>query len=114
MLNTDIIANQPIQGIAGNLSTHKAAHGKGFFDALRNGHLHFTPTHLIRAQPGRTMVRQRRAQCHSSRRNYLSSRSEKTSIRYIRQYNKSSKTVKAKYFDFMHRITCKTIGAFSH
>ncbi len=71
----DIVADQPpgreIHVIADNLSTHKTQAVRTFLVAHPHVHLHFTPTVLLLAEPGRALVFQDRAPSARPRRVYL-------------------------------------------
>jgi transposase len=106
---TDIVANQPrgkeIHVIADNLSAHKTELVEQFLERHRNVHLHFTPTYsswlnqveLWFAKIERDVI---------ARGVFTSVPDLKRKLmRYIRQYNKTPKSVKWKYFDPTRRIT---------
>ncbi len=105
----DIVANQPrgkeIHVIADNLSAHKSQPVKDFLEAHQRVHLHFTPTYS-------SWLNQVQLWFSKIERDVIA-RGVFTSVpdlrrklmRYIRQYNKSPKTVKWKYFDPSRRIT---------
>lgn len=106
---TDIVANQPrgkeIHVIADNLSAHKSQTVKDFLNAHQKVHLHFTPTYS-------SWLNQVELWFSKIERDVIA-RGVFTSVpdlkrklmRYIRQYNKTPKTVKWKYFDPTKRIT---------
>lgn len=99
-----------IHVIADNLSAHKARHVDAFLAAHGNVHLHFTPTRsswlnqveLWFAKIERDVI---------ARGVFTSVPDLKRKpLRYARQYNKQSKTVKWKYFDPSRRITPESIA----
>ena len=106
---TDIVVNQPrgkeIHVIADNLSAHKTGQVKGFLEAHPKVHLHFTPTYS-------SWLNQVELWFSKIERDVIA-RGVFTSVpdlkrklmRYIRDYNKTPKTVKWKYFDPTRRIT---------
>ena len=110
---TDIVAHQPkrkeIHVIADNLSAHKTKQVRTFLDAHRNVHLHFTPTYsswlnqveLWFAKIERDVIARGVFTSVSDLKRKL--------MRYIRQYNKTPRTVKWKYFDPSRRITSGSI-----
>jgi transposase len=106
---TDIVASQPankeIHVILDNLSAHKTDRVKSFLAEHPQVHMHFTPTYsswlnqveLWFAKIERDVI---------VRGVFTSVKDlEKKIMRYIRQYNKTPKTVKWKYFDPSRRIT---------
>src|SRR5882672_5746133 len=105
----DIVANQPrgkeIHVIADNLSAHKTGQVDDFLERHRNVRLHFTPTYsswlnqveLWFAKIERDVIARGIFTSLSDLRRKL--------MRYIRQYNKTPKTVKWRYFDPTRRIT---------
>jgi len=110
---TDIVANQPkrkeIHVIADNLSAHKTPTVEEFLGAHSNVHLHFTPTYsswlnqveLWFAKIERDVI---------ARGVFTSVPDLKRKLmRYIRQYNKTPRTVKWKYFDPSRRITSDSV-----
>jgi transposase len=110
---TDIVTGQPagkeIHVIADNLSAHKTKLVNEFLTDHPNVHLHFTPTYsswlnqveLWFAKIERDVIA----------RGVFTSVTDlqKKLMRYIRQYNKSPKPVKWKYFDTSRRITPDSI-----
>jgi transposase len=109
---TDIVVNQPrgkeIHVIADNLSAHKTGHVKEFLQVHRNVHLHFTPTYsswlnqveLWFAKIERDVI---------ARGVFTSVPDLKRKLmRYIRQYNKSPRTVKWKYADPSRHISTQS------
>ena len=106
---TDIVVNQPrgkeIHVIADNLSAHKTGQVKEFLEAHPKVHLHFTPTYS-------SWLNQVELWFSKIERDVIA-RGVFTSVpdlkrklmRYIREYNKTPKTVKWKYFDPKRRIT---------
>ena len=109
----DIVAHQPagkeIHVIADNLSAHKTKQVQAFLDEHPTVHIHFTPTYsswlnqveLWFAKIERDVI---------SRGVFTSVPDLKRKLmRYIRQYNKSPKPVKWKYFDPSRRITPDSI-----
>mgnify|MGYP000216636306 CR=1 FL=1 len=110
---TDIVANQPkrkeIHVIADNLSAHKTPKVDEFLAEHPKVHLHFTPTYsswlnqveLWFAKIERDVI---------ARGVFTSVPDLKRKLmRYIRQYNKSPRTVKWKYFDPSRRITSDSV-----
>jgi transposase len=105
----DIVVNQPrgkeIHVIADNLSAHKTGQVDEFLERHPNVHLHFTPTYsswlnqveLWFAKIERDVIARGIFTSLSDLRRKL--------MRYIRQYNKTPKTVKWRYFDPTRRIT---------
>src|SRR6266480_1128420 len=105
----DIVVNQPrgkeIHVIADNLSGHKTGQVEDFLAAHPKVHLHFTPTYS-------SWLNQVELWFGKIERDVIA-RGVFTSVadlkrkllRYIRQYNKSPKTVKWRYFDPTRRIT---------
>ena len=105
----DIAANQPrrkeIHVIADNLSAHKTKKVAQFLADHPNIHLHYTPTYsswlnqveLWFAKIERDVIARGVFTSVSDLKQKL--------MRYIRNYNKSPKTVKWKYFDPTRRIT---------
>jgi transposase len=109
---TDIVVNQPrgkeIHVIADNLSAHKTGQVKEFLQVHRNVHLHFTPTYsswlnqveLWFAKIERDVI---------ARGVFTSVPDLKRKLmRYIRQYNKSPRTVKWKYADPSRHISTQS------
>lgn len=108
----DIVANQPrrkeIHVIADNLSAHKTERVDEFLDRHPNVHLHFTPTYS-------SWLNQVELWFGKIQRDVIA-RGVFTSVadlrrklmRYIRQYNKSPRTVKWRYFDPSRRITTES------
>jgi transposase len=110
---TDIVVNQPrgkeIHVIADNLSAHKTGQVKEFLEAHPKVHLHFTPTYS-------SWLNQVELWFSKIERDVIA-RGVFTSVpdlkrklmRYIREYNKTPKTVKWKYFDPTRRITPSSV-----
>src|SRR5271166_4697026 len=110
---TDIVANQPrgkeIHVIADNLSAHKSQPVKAFLEAHKKLHLHFTPTYsswlnqveLWFSKIERDVIAQGVFTSVSDLKRKL--------MRYIRQYNKSPRTVKWKYADPSRHISTKSV-----
>jgi transposase len=110
---TDIVVNQPrgkeIHVIADNLSAHKTGQVKEFLEAHPKVQLHFTPTYS-------SWLNQVELWFSKIERDVIA-RGVFTSVpdlkrklmRYIREYNKTPKTVKWKYFDPKRRITPASI-----
>ena len=106
---TDIVVNQPrgkeIHVIADNLSAHKTPRVDAFLQQHPHVHLHFTPTYS-------SWLNQIELWFGKIERDVIA-RGIFTSVpdlkrklmRYIRQYNKTPRTVKWKYFDPTRRIT---------
>lgn len=105
---TDIVASQPngkkIHVILDNLSAHKTERVRNFLADHPNVQMHFTPTYsswlnqveLWFAKIERDVI---------ARGVFTSVKDlDKKIMRYIRQYNKTPKTVKWKYFDPTRRI----------
>ena len=105
---TEIVASQPankeIHVILDNLSAHKTDRVKSFLADHPRVHMHFTPTYsswlnqveLWFAKIERDVI---------ARGVFTSVKDLKNKLmRYIRQYNKTPRTVKWKYFDPKHRI----------
>ena len=110
---TDIVVNQPrgkeIHVIADNLSAHKTGQVEEFLQVHRNVHLHFTPTYsswlnqveLWFAKIERDVI---------ARGVFTSVPDLKRKLmRYIRQYNKSPRTVKWKYADPSRHISTQSV-----
>ncbi len=110
---TDLVANQPrgkeIHVIADNLSAHKTERVREFLSAHPNVQMHFTPTYsswlnqveLWFAKIERDVIARGVFTSVPDLRRKL--------MRYIRQYNKSAKPVKWKYFDPSRRITTDSV-----
>jgi len=109
----DIVVNQPrgkeIHVIADNLSAHKTALVDEFLERHPNVHLHFTPTYsswlnqveLWFGKIERDVIARGVFTSVSDLRRKL--------MKYIRQYNKTPKTVKWRYFDPSRRITPSSV-----
>ena len=111
---TDIVVNQPrgkeIHVIADNLSAHKSGQVQVFLEAHRNVHLHFTPTY----SSGLNQVELWFGKIERDviARGVFTSVSDlkRKLMRYIRQYNKSPRTVKWKYADPSRHISTQSVG----
>src|SRR5882724_4253221 len=111
---TDIVVNQPrgkqIHVIVDNLSTHKTDQVTEFLGVHRNVHLHFTPTYS-------SWLNQVEVWFGKIERDVIA-RGVFTSVadlkrklmRYIRQYNKSPRTVKWKYADPSKHLSTQSVG----
>src|SRR5882724_7860083 len=110
---SDIVVHQPrgkeIHVIADNLSAHKTAMVTEFLERNPRVHLHFTPTYS-------SWLNQIELWFGKIERDVIA-RGVFTSLpdlrrklmKYIRQYNKTPKTVKWRYFDPTRRITPSSI-----
>src|SRR5580704_7600444 len=111
---TDIVIDQPrgkeIHVIADNLSAHKSKPAKDFLAVHPKVHLHFTPTYsswlnqvdLWFSKIERDVIARGVFTSVSDLKRKL--------MRYIRQYNKSPRTVKWKYADPSHHISTQSVG----
>ena len=110
----DIVASQPkgreIHVILDNLATHKTQAVRTFLIAHPNVRLHFTPTYsswlnqveLWFAKIERDVIARGVFTSVSDLKRKL--------MRYIRQYNKSPRTVKWKYADPSRHISTQSVG----
>src|SRR6202140_154880 len=111
---TDIVINQPrgkeIHVIADNLSAHKSAPVKEFLEAHPKVHLHFTPTYS--SWLNQVELWFGKIERDVIARGVFTSVSDlkRKLMRYIRQYNKSPRTVKWKYADPSHHISTQSVG----
>src|SRR6266853_595712 len=111
---TDIVANQPkgkeIHLIADNLSAHKSAPVKDFPAAHPKVHLHFTPTYS--SWLNQVELWFGKIERDVIARGVFTSVADlkKKLLRYIRQYNKSPRTVKWKYADPSKHISTQLVG----
>jgi len=109
---TDIVANQPrgkeIHVIADNLSAHKSQPVQNFLAKHATVHLHFTPTYS--SWLNQVELWFSKIERDVIARGVFTSLSDlkRKLMRYIRQYNTASKTVKWKYFDPARRITSQS------
>lgn len=109
----DIVVNQPrgkeIHVIADNLSTHKTEQVAMFLEAHPSVHLHFTPTYsswlnqveLWFGKIERDVIARGVFKSVADLKRKL--------LRYIRQYNKSPRTVKWKYADPSRHISSQSV-----
>ena len=110
---TDIVINLPrgkeIHVIADNLSAHKSAPVKEFLEAHPKVHLHFTPTYS--SWLNQVELRFGKIERDVIARDVFTSVSDlkRKLMRYIRQYNKSPRTVKWKYADPSRHISAKSV-----
>jgi transposase len=110
---TDIVINQPrgkeIHVIADNLSAHKSAAVKEFLEAHPTVHLHFTPTYS--SWLNQVELWFGKIERDVIARGVFTSVSDlkRKLMRYIRQYNKSPRTVKWKYADPSRHISTKSV-----
>ena len=109
----DIVAHQPrrkeIHVIVDNLSAHKTKKVDEFLERHPNVRLHFTPTYS-------SWLNQVELWFGKIQRDVISrgvftsvADLKKKLMRYIRQYNKSPRTVKWRYFDPSRRITTESV-----
>ena len=111
---TDIVVNQPrgkeIHVIADNLSAHKSGQVQVFLEAHRNVHLHFTPTYS--SWLNQVELWFGKIERDVIARGVFTSVSDlkRKLMRYIRQYNKSPRTVKWKYADPSRHISTQSVG----
>src|SRR6266853_1369927 len=111
---TDIVINQPrgkeIHVIADNLSAHKSAPVKDFPAAHPKVHLHFTPTYS--SWLNQVELWFGKIERDVIARGVFTSVADlkKKLLRYIRQYNKSPRTVKWKYADPSRHISTQSVG----
>ncbi|MGH7946785.1 MAG: IS630 family transposase [Opitutaceae bacterium] len=109
---TDIVVNQPrgkqIHVIADNLSAHKTGQVEEFLEAHRNVHLHFTPTYS--SWLNQVELWFGKIERDVIARGVFTSVSDlkRKLMRYIRQYNKSPRTVKWKYADPSRHISTQS------
>jgi transposase len=110
---TDIVINQPrgkeIHVIADNLSAHKSVPVKEFLEAHPKVHLHFTPTYS--SWLNQVELWFGKIERDVIARGVFTSVSDlkRKLMRYIRQYNKSPRTVKWKYADPSRHIGTKSV-----
>jgi transposase len=106
---TDIVVNQPrgkeIHVIADNLSAHKTGQVREFLEDHPKVHLHFTPTYS--SWLNQVELWFSKIERDVIARGVFTSVSDlkRKLMRYIREYNRTPKTVKWKYFDPTRRIT---------
>ena len=111
---TDIVINQPrgkeIHVIADNLSAHKSTPVKDFLAAHPKVHLHFTPTYS--SWLNQVELWFGKIERDVIARGVFTSVSDlkRKLMRYIRQYNKSPRTVKWKYADPSRHIGTQSVG----
>jgi transposase len=109
---TDIVVNQPrgkeIHVIADNLSAHKSQAVKDFLASHSKVHLHFTPTYS--SWLNQVELWFGKIERDVIARGVFTSVSDlkRKLMRYIRQYNKSPRTVKWKYADPSRHIGTKS------
>src|ERR1700681_4279409 len=110
---TDIMINQPrdkeIHVIADNLSAHKSQTVKEFLEAHPQVHMHFTPTYS--SWLNQVELWFGKIERDVIARGVFTSVSDlkRKLMRYIRQYNKSPRTVKWKYADPSRHIGTKSV-----
>ena len=110
---TDIVVNQPrgkeIHVIADNLSAHKTLQLAEFLERHPKVHLHFTPTYS--SWLNQVDLRFSKIERDVIARGVFTSVSDlkRKLMRYIREYNRTPKTAKWKYFDPTRRITPESI-----
>jgi transposase len=110
----DILINQPrgkeIHVIADNLSAHKSGSVKDFLAAHPKVHLHFTPTYS--SWLNQVELWFGKIERDVIARGVFTSVSDlkRKLMRYIRQYNKSPRTVKWKYADPSRHISTQSVG----
>jgi transposase len=110
---TDIVINQPrgkeIHVIADNLSAHKSNPVKDFLAAHPKVHLHFTPTYS--SWLNQVELWFGKIERDVIARGVFTSVSDlkRKLMRYIRQYNKSPRTVKWKYADPSRHISTQSV-----
>lgn len=111
---TDIVINQPrgkeIHVIADNLSAHKSGPVKDFLAAHPKVQLHFTPTYSSWLNQVELWLG--KIERDVIARGVFTSVSDlkRKLMRYIRQYNKSPRTVKWKYADPSRHISTQSVG----
>src|SRR5437660_6780181 len=111
---TDIVINQPrgkeIHVIADNLSAHKTRPVTDFLAVHPKVHLHFTPTYS--SWLNQIELRLAKIERDVIARGVFKSVSDlnKKLLRYIRQYNKSPRTVKWQYADPSRHISTQSVG----
>src|SRR3989344_5120708 len=111
---TDIVINQPrgkeIHVIADNLSAHKSTPVTDFLAAHPKVHLHFTPTYS--SWLNQVELWFGKIERDVIARGVFTSVSDlkRKLMRYIRQYNKSPRTVKWKYADPSRHISTQSVG----
>src|SRR5947209_7040756 len=110
----DIVVNQPrgkdIHVIADTVSTHKTRPVTDFLAVHPKVHLHFTPTYS--SWLNQVELWFGKIERDVIARGVFTSVSDlnKKLLRYIRQYNKSPRTVKWKYADPSHHISTQSVG----
>ncbi len=111
---TDIVIDQPrgqeIHVIADNLSAHKSKPVLDFLAVHPKVHLHFTPTYS--SWLNQVELWFSKIERDVIARGVFTSVSDlkRKLMRYIRQYNKSPRTVKWKYADPSHHISTQSVG----
>jgi transposase len=111
---TDIVIDEPrgkeIHVIADNLSAHKSKPVMDFLAVHPKVHLHFTPTYS--SWLNQVELRFSKIERDVIARGVFTSVSDlqRKLMRYIRQYNKSRRTVKWKYADPSRHISTQSVG----
>ena len=98
-----------------NLSAHKTALVGEFLEQHPRVRFHFTPTLLLMAESGGTLVRQNRAG-RSIARGVFTSVSDlaRKLRRYINAYSANAQPINWKYSDPSHRIRSNDLSATGH